>query len=43
MAFKPDEYIDLELTLIGYIESSVIYMSGVMRHIRNDTNTLEMM
>ncbi len=38
MASRLDEYVDLGLTLIGYIETSAVYISGVMRRIGNDTN-----
>ncbi len=43
MAPKPDKYIDLDLTLIGCIETFAVCISGVIRRIRDDTNILRIM
>ncbi len=33
VASRPDKYVGLDLTLIGYIETSVVYTSRIMRRI----------
>ncbi len=40
MAPRSDEYIGLDLTLIGYRETSAMCTSGVMRLVRDDTIAL---
>ncbi len=41
MAPRPDEYVSLDLTLIGCIETSTVYTSKVMRYIGDDTNAYD--
>ncbi len=43
VASRPDKYVSLDLTFIGCIETSAMYMSGVMKCIGDDTNVSEMM
>ncbi len=43
VAPRPDEYVGLDLTLIGCIETSAVCTSGVMRRIGDDTNASGMM
>ncbi len=43
VAPKPDEYVGLDLTLIGCIETSTICTSRVIMRIGDDTNVLEIM
>ncbi len=43
MTLRPNRYISLDLTLIGCIETSAAYTSGVMRCIKDNMNALEMM
>ncbi len=38
VAFRLDEYVGLDLTLIRCRETSVVYMFGVMRRIRDKIN-----
>ncbi len=38
MSPRPGEYVGLDLTLIGYIETSAVCMSRVMRRIGDNTN-----
>ncbi len=40
MAPRPDKYINLDLTLIKYIETFTMYTSGVMKRIRDNANIL---
>ena len=40
VVLRPNRYVSLDLTLIEYIETSIMCTSGVIRHIGNNTNVL---
>ncbi len=41
VAARPDKYLGLDLTLIGCIETSAVYTSGVIKCIRDNINAYD--